>query len=136
MKKNLVLFAALLLMAFGLDANALTDKANEKALAVKNPKGDDVGTISKILGDPVGNIAFVVLSLTEDKGGKDIIVPLNSFSKVEGQELVLNLSEGEIASAPEFSISSLDDPSYAQKVYSFYGMMPSWTEGTPEEGEQ
>ncbi len=136
MKKFAVLLAALLLMTFGLNAYALTDNAKQKTLAVKNPEGDNVGMISNILADPIGNIAFVVLSLTKEKGGRDIVVPLGSFSKNEGEELVLNLSESELASAPEFDISSLDDPAYAQKIYRFYGMMPSWSEGTAEEGEQ
>lgn len=127
MKKVLVSLAVLLFVAYGLNSFAL-DPAH-KNLAIKNPKGDYIGTVNKMLLDPLGNIAFVTLSLSEEKGGKEIIVPLPLLSANEKREIVLNLSEKEIAEAPEFDRSRLSDATYGESVYRHYGMTPPWSEG-------
>ena len=134
MKKVLVPLAALLLVAFAWNAWAF-DPARE-ALAIKNPNGDYVGAINRILLDPLGNIAFVTLSLSEEKGGKEIIVPLFLFSENEKRETVLDLTEKEIAEAPEFDPSRLDDAAYGASIYRHYGMTPFWSDGTTEGEEE
>ncbi len=131
MKRVLVPLAVLLLVAFGLNAMAL-DPANQ-SLAVKDQKGGYVGTVNRIVLDPLGNIAFVILYLSEAKGGREIIVPLPFFSKNEMGEIILNLGEKEIAAAPEFDMSNLNDIAYAERVYKFYGLAPPWSEGMTDQ---
>ena len=134
MKKILVPLAALLVVAFAWNALAL-DPAHE-AMAIKNPNGDYVGAVNRILVDALGNIAFVTLSLSQEKGGKEIIVPLFLFSENEKRETVLDLTEKDIAEAPEFDQSRLDDAAYGESIYRHYGMTPPWSEGTTEGGEE
>jgi hypothetical protein len=99
-------------------------------LIVNNGKGEIIGTIRGALEDQTGEIAFVIVSLQDQKiGKKDVVVPVNAFSQ-EGKKgtFVLDLSDEALASAPEFNASKLDDPAYAEGLYKFYGQMPPWVE--------
>jgi hypothetical protein len=137
MKKTMtILAAALLLLALGHNAGALTEGALEdrsSELAVKNPGGEYVGTISNALADPMGNITFVILSLGVDKGGdKNIVVPVYAFSHDGRAGLVLNMTDSQLAAAPEFRMSDLNDPTFGDRVYRFYGQVPPWSRGLPD----
>lgn len=137
MKRFFIWVVALFILNIGSGAYALKDNipsANdrEQSLVVKNSQGEDVGTINKALTDPTGNIAFVIVSLTQEQSGKkEIVVPVNAFSQDGEDNLVLNLSREEIAAAPGFQVSDLKDPSYPDRLYRFYGQTPPWSE---EEG--
>jgi hypothetical protein len=81
--------------------------------------------------DSSGNIAFIVLSLGKEReqGKKEIAVPLGMFSyDHENRIIVLNVGKEELAAAPAFAMSDLTDPTFAEKVYRCFGLMPSWTE--------
>ncbi len=139
MKKLLIILAAaLLLFSFSPSARALTDQGamqdRHPQLAVKNAQGDYVGTISNALADPMGNITFVILSLGGGGETKNIVVPVSAFSQ-DGGELVLNMDESQLAAAPEFHMSDLNDPSFGERVYRYYGQVPPWSEGSPDETE-
>ncbi len=139
MKKLMIWVVALFILSIGSGAYALKDNSfssandREHSLVVKNSQGEDIGTINKALTDPTGSIAFVIVSLTqEQKGKKEIVVPVNAFSQDGESNLVLNLSREEIAAAPAFQLSDLRDPSYPERLYKFYGQTPPWSEESAE----
>lgn len=133
MRKLLALVAVMILLGFGSLAYAAGTQ--EEGLAVKNWKGEYIGSVKHVLTDSsTGNIVFVILSL--GKGGeKEIVVPVVSFSSYDYENgfLVLNLSKEILATAPEFHVSDLKDPAFTERVYRFFGLAPSWNEGTTEE---
>ncbi len=133
MKKYLLLFTIIMILGYGI-ANAATDQV--EGLAVKNWKGEYIGTVKHVLTDSSnGNIVFVLLSLGQE-GTREIAVPVKSFSSYDFENgfLVLNVSKEILDTAPEFRVSDLNDPEFVGRVYSFFGLAPSWNEGT--EGER
>lgn len=138
MKKLLALLTAAILISLGTVAYAAggIEKQNE-TLAVKNWKGSHVGTVKYVVVNPsTGIVTFVVLYLEEGK--KEIIVPLTAFSSYDWENgiLILNVSQKELVSAPEFHDSDVNDPAFVERVYKFFGLMPSWTDETEEEGKR
>src|SRR5512139_1141232 len=102
MRKLLVLGTVAILLSFGYIAYAAGNQ--EEGLTVKNWKGEYLGSVTHVLTDSSsGNIVFVILSLGEE-GEKEIVVPVHSFSSYdfEGGFLILNVSKGILADAPEF----------------------------------
>ncbi len=135
MKKFFMTFlAAALFLGLASASDAVKDRAGlgkqNEALVVKNVKGENIGTIRGALEDPLGNIAFVIVTLKDEKNGKkEVVVPVNAFSQgMENGSFVLDLSNDVLASAPEFNASNLNDPAYAEKIYQFYGQTPPWSE--------
>ena len=132
MRKFLILATFVMLLSFGI-TYAMADQ--EEGLAVKNWKGEFIGSVKHVLTEPSsGNIVFVVLSLGQE-GMKDIAVPVKSFSSYDYENgyLVLNVSKEILAAAPEFRVSDLKDPAFVERVYRFFGLAPSWMDGTGEE---
>jgi len=134
MRKFLMLVVCMIFLSFGSFAYA---GGPEEGLAVKNWKGEYIGSVKHVLTDSSsGNIVFIILSLGQEKK-KEIAVPVRSFSSYDHESgfLVLNVSKEILGAAPEFNISSLKDPSFTEKVYQFFGLAPSWGEGmTGESG--
>jgi len=132
MRKLLALATFAILLSFG--AIAYAGGNQEESLAVKNWKGEYVGSVRHVLTDPSsGNIVFVILSLGEE-GKKEIVVPVHSFSSYDYENgfLILNVSKEILAGAPEFHVSDLKDPAFVERVYRFFGVAPSWKDGTTE----
>lgn len=132
MKKFLVLSTIAIFLGLGSIAYAVGNQ--EEGLAVKNWKGEYVGSVRHVLTDSsTGNIVFAILSLGEG-GEKEIVVPVRSFSSYDYENgyLVLNLSKEMLATAPEFHVSDLKDPAFVDRVYQFFGVAPSWKDGTTE----
>jgi hypothetical protein len=132
MRKFLALAAVLIFLSFGSIAYAAGDQ--EEGLAVKNWKGDYVGSVRHVLTDPSsGNIIFLILSLGKGEE-KEIVVPVRSFSSYDYENgfLVLNVSKEILTEAPEFHVSDLKDPAFMERVYRFFGLVPSWKDGTTE----
>ncbi len=129
-------FTALLAVSLSLatvsGSYAVKDPAGmgqvDEILVVNNPKGEQVGTIRGALEDPQGNIAFVIVKLNREVNGKEnIVVPVDSFSQDSPNgAFVVNMGPNDLASAPEFNASKLDDPAYAEGLYKFYGQTPPW----------
>ena len=139
MKTVLALIITLLLITFGFNAYAIVPKAETEAqqevLVVRDTKGDYVGTVTTALVDESGNIAFIIISTGEmGQQNKEIAVPLGLFFlDRENKSLYLNISKEGLSLAPEFTTTDLSDPTFAERVYRFFGLTPSWTEGTTEE---
>lgn len=107
-------------------------------MTVNNWKGKHVGIVKYVVVNPyTGNVTFVILYLDKE-GKKEIAVPLAVFSSYDQENgiLILNISEKELASAPEFYDSDLNNPAFAEGVYRFFGLVPPWTEETKEEGKR
>ncbi len=130
------IFVALLAVSMSLGmasgSYAVKDKAGigkaDETLIVNNVKGESIGTIRGALEDPQGNIAFVILKLNQETNGKqDVVVPVDSFSQgSENGAFIVNMANEELAAAPEFNASKLEDPAYAEGLYKFYGQTPPW----------
>jgi len=136
MKKLIALLAVVILISLGTVVYAADGTENQKeTLVVKNWKGTHIGTVNYVVVNPyTGNVTFVILYL-DNKGKKEIVAPLAAFSSYdpENATLILNVPENELASAPEFHDSDLNDPAFAERVYRFFGLVPSWTEDRIDE---
>jgi hypothetical protein len=134
MRKFLVLVTFAILLSFGSFAYS---GGQEEGLAVRNWKGECIGSVQHVLTDSSsGNIVFIILSLSQERG-KEIAVPVKSFSSYDHENgfFILNVSKEVLAAAPEFHISALKDPAFAEKVYLVFGLAPSWEdEATGERG--
>ena len=105
----------------------------EETLVIRNWKGEYMGSTRHVLLDPsTGEVAFVILLL--NKGKKEIVIPLRSFSSYDRKNatLVLGISKEILVAAPEFHPSDLEDPAFTEKVYRFFGEAPPWTDGATE----
>jgi sporulation protein YlmC with PRC-barrel domain len=96
---------------------------------VKNPQGEDLGTITEIVTGPEGRAAFAVLTYwISDDTQKRITVPFNALS-CEEQNCVLNASKDTLDSAPTFvSEDDLAERKLAEDIYRYFGILPYWTE--------
>ena len=135
MRRLVVLITALVFINFGLFAYAPVDKAETEnqpeVIVVKDSMGQYVGTVTNLLEDSSGNIAFIILSMSEqgEQGNKEVAIPLGILSlDNEDRMVILNLSKEELAAAPGFDLSDLGDPTFAERVYRFFGLMPAWRE--------
>lgn len=136
MKKLLALLTVAILISLGTVAYAAGGTENQKeTLVVKNWKGNHVGIVKYVVVNPsTGIVTFVILYLEEGK--REIAVPLAAFSSYDRENgiLILSFSEKELLAAPEFHDSDLNNPAFAEGVYRFFGLVPSWTDETEEEG--
>ena len=96
---------------------------------VKNPQGEDLGTITQIVTGPEGRIAFAVLTFwISDDTQKRIAVPSRALS-CEEQNCILNASKDTLDSAPTFvSEDDLVERKLAEDIYRYFGVPPYWTE--------
>jgi hypothetical protein len=96
--------------------------------SVKNPGGEDLGTIADVVTGPEGRVAFAVLSYwISDDTQKRIAVPFGALS-CEEQNCVLNVSREALDSAPTYvSEDDLVEPKLAEDIYRYFGIQPYWT---------
>jgi hypothetical protein len=118
-----------MLISFGLVAYGVEHRAKsgsqDEAWVVTNWKGEYIGSSHRVLLDSsTGMITFIVLSL--GKGEKEILIPLSGFSSYNHntRTLALGVSKEILIAAPEFHVSDLRDPTFAERVYRFYGEAP------------
>jgi len=135
MRRWTVLLTALIFVNFGLFAYVAADHAQtenqQQVIVVRDSTGQYVGTITNVLADSSGDIAFIILSVggQGEPGNKEIAIPLVILSlDDENRTVVLNLSREVLAAAPGFEVSDLSDPAFAEKVYRFFGLIPAWEE--------
>ena len=96
---------------------------------VKNPEGEDLGTITDVVAGPEGRIAFAVLSywISSDTQMR-VAVPFDALS-CEGQNCVLNVSKEAFDTAPVFVLEDeLAEQKLAEDIYRYFGVQPYWTE--------
>ena len=96
---------------------------------VKNPKGEDLGTITYVVVGPEGRVAFAVLSywVSADMQMR-VAVPFSALS-CEGEKCILNASRETFDSAPTFVLEGeLAEQKLAEDIYRYFGVQPYWTE--------
>jgi hypothetical protein len=140
MKRFLALVTMLItLVNFGSITSAMGGSADPTiqthGLVVKNWKGEYIGSSKHVVLDSsTGNIVFIIVSLGQEEK-KEIVVPPGVFSVDEKNGvLILNVSKRDLAAAPEYRDSDLSDPNFLEKVYRYFGLVPSWTDETPLTG--
>lgn len=140
MKKPLSILIMAMLICLGSSAYALVDGTQiddqQQAITVRNSEGGFVGTVTNALVDTSDNLAFIILSVDGKTGQekKEIAVPVGAFTyDRENRVVVMDVDREKLSLAPEFALSDLNDPTFAEKVYRFFGLMPSWTEGEGED---
>ncbi len=117
-------------------ANEMMSKGGEtskvsklRGASIRNPQGEDLGTITDVLTGPEGRVAFVVLTYwISDDTQKRVAVPFGAVS-CEEQDCVLNASKDALDSAPTFvSEDDLAEPKLAEDIYRYFGLQPYWRE--------
>ena len=105
---------------------------------VEDPEGGFLGRVTDFVVDSNGHIEFAILQVGFPEVGRDsllVVVPFSALSMPEGKYYVLNTTRERLASAPRFDArKDLSDRAYAESVYSYFGLEPSWTEGEHERG--
>jgi len=141
MRKIMIATALVLALIFGYAAarsmaHEMTSKGREPSevsklsgAMVKNPQGEDLGTITDVVTGPEGRVAFAVLSYwISDDTQERIAVPIGALS-CEEQNCVLNASKDTLDSAPTFvSEDDLVERKLAEDIYRYFGLQPYWTE--------
>ena len=123
----MLLVAAAVLMSLWTAAYAAGQTENvRETLDVQTWKGKHVGSVKYVVMDPPGNVAFLIVYY--DAGRKEIAVPVAAFSSFNKETgiLILKVSESQLASAPEFHESDLDNPAFSEDIYRFFGLTPFW----------
>jgi len=158
MKKILIMFVAMVFIAFGfssaalatgMDKSAGADKSmdsNAKNLSsadardvnhwigkhVKNTSGEDLGKVKDFVRDNNGEISLAVISHGGflGVGNKDVAVPFSALSFNQSKDhLVLDATKDQVAGAPEIKgDENLRDRAFAEDVYRYFGQRPYWTD--------
>ena len=126
----------------GIDAEDRTDAGpGPKVMAaatlegndVKNPVGEQLGTIDQIMLDvSSGRVAYAVLSTGGflGIGDKLFAIPWNALTlDTDSECFILDISKERLESAPGFdkdSWPSMADQSWATETHSYYGTQPYW----------
>jgi hypothetical protein len=145
MRKIIIVTALVLALTFGYAvaqsmAHEKMSKSGEKAevskllgTSIKNPQGEDLGTIADVVTGPEGHVAFAVINYwISDDTQKRIAVPIGALS-CEEQNCVLHASKDTLDSAPTFiSEDDLAGRKLAEDIYRYFGLQPYWTEEGPE----
>jgi len=115
---------------------------------VENPQGEKLGDIDDIVLDPeTGRIRYAVLSFGGflGLGEKYFAIPWTALTSKAGEkgDFILNVDKEKLKNAPGFDKNNwpnMADRSWAEQVYSYYGVKPHWeqeakmreaTPGTP-----
>jgi sporulation protein YlmC with PRC-barrel domain len=98
---------------------------------VESTQGEVDARISNfIIESTNGSIPLLVLSDVKGRGDSRVAVPFDVLKRMASGIFALNGTEYELASAPSFHDSNLNSRRYAEHLYRFFGMQPSWAEGS------
>ncbi len=93
--------------------------------------GTKIGRIDDLVIDyPDGRIAFVVLDDVPGRKGAMVAVPFGELP-MNGNAYVFNIGADQLAGAPAFVFSDLNNERKAEEIYFFFGVTPYWTEPAP-----
>ncbi len=105
---------------------------------LEDSEGGVLGRVTDFVVDSNGRIEFAVVEVGFPEVGpasKLVAVPFDALSGPEGDHYVLDTTREKLASAPRFEPKKdLSDPAFAENVYKYFGLEPSWTEGGQEKG--
>ena len=106
--------------------------SNLKWSTVKDSRGQYVGGITDIVINPDGRISFAVLSPFGMNGGMNerlLALPFNVLS-LNDKYVVVNTTSEKLVTAPLFRTTYLNARSWAEETNRYFGIQPSWGEGT------
>ncbi len=98
-----------------------------KGSTVVDPQRGALGRIDDVVVNPAtGTISYIVL----EPGTKDRLIPIPfpAFEITTGKQLVLDVDEGRIYTAPSYpkgGTPNWSDPVFHQRVKAFWGYLPS-----------
>ena len=105
---------------------------------LENPEGRFLGRVTDFVVDSNGRIEFAIVQVGFPEVGRDsklVAVPFSALSQPEGKEYVFNTTRERLVSAPRFNAKKdLSNRAFAENVYRYFGLEPSWTEGEHERG--
>ena len=105
---------------------------------LENPGGGFLGRVTDFVADSNGRIEFAIVQVGFPEVGRDsklVAVPFSALSQPEGKYYVLNTTRERLVSAPRFAAKKdLSNRAFAENVYRYFGLEPSWTEGGHERG--
>ncbi len=137
MRKITVAMVLISALIFGFSvarsmANEMMKRSEETSwllgAAVKNPHGEDLGTITDVVTGPEGRLAFAILTYwVSDDTQRCVAVPFGALS-CEEQNCILNASKDKLASEPAYGPEDeLNEPKMAEDIYRYFGIQPYWT---------
>jgi sporulation protein YlmC with PRC-barrel domain len=102
-----------------------------KRATVKDSQGQYVGTITDLVINPDGRISFAVFSPfgMVEMNQRLVAIPFEALS-FDDKYLVLHITSDELVNAPRFSWSYLNARNWSQDANRYFGIQPSWEEGT------
>jgi sporulation protein YlmC with PRC-barrel domain len=108
-----------------------------KNFAVQNSSNEKLGQVETVLFDlPAGRVSYVILDPAGNVANKQVLLPIPpmAFTKAEqgGRTLILGVDKEKLNSAPSINrneltaedIQRLSNPTFATKVYDYYGKQP------------
>ena len=103
---------------------------------IEDSEGGYLGKVTDFVVDSNGRIEFAIVQVGFPEIDRDlglVAVPFSALSGPEGNHYVLDISRERLASAPRFDPKKdRSDRAFAEDVYSYFGLEPSWTEGGHE----
>ncbi len=136
----------LLILAFGIGlvtVNAVAQESISKTWTghevskllgsdVENPQGEYLGRVTDFTLDSSGRIEFAILLRGDSEVGNSryVAVPFDALSYGPSEHrFVLNMTSEKLAAAPSFGGNKgLTNRKFAEDVYRYFGLEPSWTE--------
>ena len=110
-------------------ANAAEDIRGRK---VKDKDGKELGTVDDLLiDDQERKVRFLrvehggFLGVGETKS----FIPVDAITKITGDDVHINHSRDHVAKAPRYDPKLVDDNTYYDSIYGYYGYMPFWGAG-------
>jgi sporulation protein YlmC with PRC-barrel domain len=97
--------------------------------ALRSSEGEEVAKVDDlVINSADGRIVFLSLRDVEGRGDTLVAVPFSILTTSGGDTYVLNLDKEQLAHAPAFKESDMNDRAWAQDDYRFFGARPCWTE--------
>ncbi len=121
------------LYTLGDHGQTIDGSANDvRGREVKDEDGNSVGKIADLLVDDLEQkVRFLVV----EHGGflgvgeKKTLLPVDTVTKINGGEVLINQSAERVAAAPGYHPDLIDDRPHHADVYRHYGCPPYWGPG-------
>lgn len=121
-----------LVMLSDTDETIANGEEDIRGRAVKDRAGEDLGTVDDLLIDPTANqVRFLVvasggfLGLGEQKS----FIPVEAVTRVGAHEVFIDQTLDQVAGAPAYDPDLVNDRSYNEGVYGYFGYLPYWAPG-------
>jgi len=120
------------LVALGDSGKTLTEDDDIRGRDVKDAGGEDIGKVDDLLIDTAeGRVRFLIvasggfLGLGEQKS----YIPVDAVSDVTKDEVRVDQSRERLRTAPAYDPDLINDVTYNESVFGYYGLAPFWSAG-------